>query len=122
MDDLFSIAIATWEPQIDDEVLAQLYRLIRDHGPITGARLAQALGTTRRRVSDLVRTLIMEYHIPIGGKMEGRMGYFLIRTPEEKRRELAALGSRVREIVARMRVLSGLPERALLHDLFEGEV
>ena len=54
-------------PTITEPELQRLADLITRYGPITGKRLAIIMGTSRRTMSDLVRSLVMDYGVPIGG-------------------------------------------------------
>lgn len=74
--------------------------------PRTVADISKLTGINTRNVYDIIRVLIMQYHIPIGGlRSDGRHGVFIATTETERAAAITPLANNAREIQRRVDAL-----------------
>lgn len=73
------------------------------------ADIAAKLNTNPRAVKALVKQLIQEYGVPIGGSRQEPIGYFLLITREDWTLALGPLVGEIRSLRERVDALKGSP-------------
>lgn len=72
--------------------------------PVTASEIASITGLTKRAVYEIISSLIKTYGIPVGGLREdGKHGYFIITTEQERVIALAPLKKHTSEMESRIK-------------------
>lgn len=71
--------------------------------PVTVARISQMTGINARDIYSILRTLLMEYDVPIGGiRDKNSHGVFIATTETERAAALAPLANNATELTRRV--------------------
>ena len=84
--------------------------------PIKGREIADMVGVPVREVREIISNLVKK-GFKIGRSNEGKMGYYLIRTPWELEREYNSLKRRALEILTRASKLKDVPLSLVLKQI-----
>lgn len=96
-----------WQLSADECALLRMLQFQRGAAQALPAQtISLQLGMPERRVKMIVKSLIEDFGIPIGGSRQEPVGYFLIVTPDDLEQALRPLRREVVSIGRRMRALT----------------
>jgi hypothetical protein len=80
----------------------------KHHGrenPISIAKLRELTGVGERTIKDIVEQLVVSHKVPIGGRREEPVGYFIIENAEDQAAAAGPYKSQILAMLRRLRVL-----------------